>query len=446
MPDLNDTIVAPATVPGESAVAIVRLSGPRATDVVDGFASLRSGASVGTLKPRRLVSCVLRNGDEIFDHSLCVRFAAPASFTGEDMIELHVHGNPVIVDLTLRAAVDRGARLASAGEFSRRAFVNGKMDLTQVEGLGAVIRAESERAVYLSQRQLHGELSSAFADVRASLVRLLGLLELELDFADDGYLFVDREGVRELVRSLSSLVDRLLVSYGSGDRLRRGPRILLIGLPNAGKSSLFNALVGFARTLVSPVAGTTRDYIEERVSHSGVVCHLIDTAGLRETVDTTEAAGVRLSEHLIGVADHVLFLIDSSTPDSESVLLCSQLEARHAGTRFHRVYTKSDIGSPPSGHLACSVFDPGSVRSVLDSVVSGYTSELSSSLLLLTRRQFDLLQSLSRHLLDADWGAQDSELLAYDLRSVLLPLDELSGAVTSNDVLNGIFDSFCIGK
>ena len=444
--DLADTIVAPATGLGESAIAIVRLSGPRAVQIVDSFVALRSGRSLESVKARRLLACVVLSGDEIVDHALCVRFTASASYTGEEMVELHLHGNPLIVDIVLRRAVEGGARLASAGEFSRRAFVHGKLDLTEIEGLGASIRAESERALYLSQRQLHGELASVFGRFRSDVVRLLGLLELELDFAVDGYSLAARDEICGVVDSMVIATEQLLASYRSGERLRRGPRVLLLGRPNAGKSSLFNALLGFSRALVSPVAGTTRDYVEERISHNGVVIHLVDTAGLRETDDSIESAGVRLSVGLVGVVDRVLYLVDSSESkiDADDTVLSSVV--RDSGVLFTRVLTKSDIGVVPQEAVSCSVFNRSSIDALLDLVIAEYSTDITSSLTLLSRRQFDLVSTLRERLLGCEWRREDPELLSYDLRSVLGPLDSLSGAVSSEEVLNEIFAAFCIGK
>ncbi|MEP7217526.1 MAG: tRNA uridine-5-carboxymethylaminomethyl(34) synthesis GTPase MnmE, partial [Bacteroidota bacterium] len=350
---LQDTIVARATPPGNGGVGIVRLSGSGAVDLVERFFRPVTGGSLSAVPPRYMVHGTITSDGDIVDRCLVVRFEGPASFTGEDVVELHLHGNQVIIDQVLQLSVACGARPATAGEFSRRAFINGKMDLVQVEALGDLIAAESEQALYISQRQFHGEFRRKLEAFRGSLVTTLAALELELDFVEDGYHFASDDELQSLLRDLGDFCDGLLSSYHLGNRLRKGPRVLLLGKPNAGKSSLFNAFLGYSRSLVSAQAGTTRDYIEELIHYRGIAFHLIDTAGLRETVDAIEAEGVGYARDLIALSDHIFYLIDSSDTSSieDELAAVDTLCRSHPQSWIVPIFTKVDIADGASDHL-----------------------------------------------------------------------------------------------
>jgi tRNA modification GTPase len=445
----EDTIVARATALGTAGVAIVRLSGPHAVTVAATFVHLAGGGELAALSPRYMASASLIDDSDVLDRGLVVRFAAPASFTGEDVVELHLHGNLLIAERAVDLAVANGARLATAGEFTRRAFLNGKLDLTQVEALGDLLATESERALRVAQRQFGGELRRRLLAFRERLLNLLALLELELDFVEEGYSFTGEETLRALIDDLSALVDALLAGYQIGNRLRRGPRVLLLGRPNAGKSSLFNALIGYSRSLVSPQAGTTRDYIEEVVTHNGVAFHVIDTAGLRVSDDIIEAGGVELAYQLIPLSDHVLYLIEPLSEDhvASEIAAMKALAAEHAEREFVPVITKSDLYAATGGGDAISVFDRGSLIALLDRLAASYDDALSGAIALVSQRQFHLLQEIAAVLDTIRSSAHiGTEFLSADLRSLLGPLSELSGSTTSEDVLNQLFGSFCIGK
>ena len=448
--DYDQPIVARATPPGEGAIAIVRLSGSGVILIADRLFSPSSGETLSTNPERTMVYGTLHDDEMILDRPLAVYFAAPRSFTGEDMVEFHVHGNPLVVDRLTALCVDSGCRLAEPGEFSRRAFMNGKMDLAQAEGLAEVIRAESEAALDLAHRQLGGELALRFSAFRKKLVEFLALLELELDFVQEGYELLDYDDLDATLSALRLEIDGLLSSFRTGDRLRRGPRILLLGPPNAGKSSLFNAILGYSRSLVSERPGTTRDYIEERILHHGVVLHFLDTAGIRKTPDSLEAAGVARANELLPFTDHVLYLIDSTREDGEILQEldhCSSLDRSTPDVEFRPVLTKVDIGSRLDGILSTSVQDRSSIEELLSVLVSEYSIHRSAQLLLLTQRQHLLLASMQKHL-ESMQISEDlpTEFLSADLRTLLLPLSELTGAVTNEDILDAVFSGFCIGK
>ncbi len=443
--EFDETIVAPATPLGVSAVAIVRLSGRDAFHIADGVIERSDDRRLESFPLRQLVNVQLADGGEIIDTALAVGFKAPNSFTGEDVVEFHVHGNPLIVDRLLEVLADAGARIALPGEFSRRALVNGKMDLTQVEALADVIAAESRVALENAQRQLGGEFGAMIESYRDELVGLLALLELELDFVEDGYQLASRERVAQVLNSLRGSVQKLVAAFKGGDRLRRGPRVVIVGLPNAGKSSLFNAFVGFGRSLVSDQAGTTRDYVEERVAHRGVVLHLLDTAGLRFANEAVEVAGVVRARALVGKADLAIFLVDASDVDVVPVALeeLESLKSAHQSVRFFHVWSKVDLRDPGSG-IRCSVNSRASVVDLLDLLSTEYVSNLCSGVLVSQRQHGVLSQMLGQ--LERIAVDGDSELVSFELREVLVLLDALLGRGSSEEVLDRVFSNFCIGK
>lgn len=448
--DSSDTIIARATPLGTAGVAIVRISGPAAFAIAGNIFQPLSHASVEELPVRYLSGGSIRMDGNLLDQCLAVRFQHPHSFTGDDVVEFHLHGNMLIAEHVINLGIRQGARLATPGEFTKRAFLNGKIDLTQVEALADVIASESEQALFIAQRQLHGELRSRLHEFRERLLKVLALLELELDFVQEGYQFASVEQVTGLLDELRSFVGGLLASYQLGARLRRGPRVLLLGRPNAGKSSLFNALVGHARALVSTVEGTTRDYLEEPVSYGGVQFRFVDTAGLRETGDYLEAEGVARALDLVSSADHVFYLIDGSIADGVEPELArvDDLRKQFPEASIVPVLTKADLLAVTSeGCLSCSIQDRASLRVLLDHLLHTYTSALSDSIALVSHRQFLLLSSMS-HVLDSISYSStgDTELLSDDLRALLRPLSELTGDVVNDDILNLLFSSFCIGK
>ncbi|MCE2504260.1 MAG: tRNA uridine-5-carboxymethylaminomethyl(34) synthesis GTPase MnmE [Chlorobi bacterium] len=443
-------IVARATPPGEGAIAIVRMSGSDLFSIADSCFKPANGSLFSDSSERTLIYGQFYDDNRLVDRCLAVRFIAPASFSGEDMVEFHVHGNPLIVDAVTRTCLRHGCRLAEPGEFSRRAFVNGKMDLAQAEGLSEVIRAESESMLDLAQRQLGGELSRRFNNYRRQLVDVLALLELELDFVQEGYQLLDLDDLQVTLKQLSDEADALLDTYRSADHLRRGPRILLLGKANAGKSSLFNAFLGYSRALVSDTPGTTRDYLGERILFNGVILHFLDSAGLRETTDRLEAQGVGLAQRLVPLVDKVLYLIDSSLPSShiESELSSVQaLSSEYPAVSFIPLFSKSDLSKGVGDRFSCSIHDRDSVIAVLDKLVQEYSVSLSSQLALLSERQLALLRSMKESL-NAITICSDlsTEFLSSDLRTLLQPLSELTGDLTNEDILDALFSGFCIGK
>ncbi|MBE0599646.1 MAG: tRNA uridine-5-carboxymethylaminomethyl(34) synthesis GTPase MnmE, partial [Desulfuromonadales bacterium] len=312
-----DTIVAPATPPGEGGIGILRLSGPRAAEILQSF--FRPSRGSGPLASHRLYHGRLITRQGICaDEVMAVVMRAPRSYTREDVAEIHCHGGPQVMRRLLDLFIESGIRLARPGEFTLRAFLNGRLDLAQAEAVIAVIRSASEAASQVALQQLAGKLSQAIHTIRDQLVEVLALIETEVDFPEDELELPSRQALQERVEVARGEIDQLLASFDTGRTLREGMAVLILGKPNVGKSSLLNALLGEARAIVNPAPGTTRDTIEENLNLGGIPLRLVDTAGIRHTTDPIEAEGVRRARAKIPSADLVLLVVDGSqAPDGD---------------------------------------------------------------------------------------------------------------------------------
>ena len=443
-----DTIVALATAPVPAGLAVVRLSGPRAHTIAGALAGLPA------LPHAQMRLCALRVGDELLDRGYVVAFHAPRSFTGEDVAELQVHGSLAVVDRLLAACVDHGARLARPGEFSQRAFENGKLDLLQAEALADLISARAESARQAALHALDGALSQALADLRAPLLFAIADIEARIDFAAEPHLAeVDRP---ELARKLAHLATRLRELLGTAEagRIRlHGARVALYGAPNAGKSTLFNALVGADRALVDARPGTTRDTVEVQTAPDGVLVTWIDTAGLRDAEDPVEQAGRARAEAAAAHADVVIWLEDRSRP-------FSGLPAPQSAAIVVRVLNKADLPAHPDWQQhadwqpaqTISAAHDRDVQPLRAAVVAAVRQSAEGALghVTLSRQRHVAAVQVGLAALDrAQLALQQHfplELLAADLRDASLALDELTGAIVPDDVLDAVFSQFCIGK
>lgn len=305
---MDDTIVAPATVPGTGAISVVRLSGPSAFAVADAVVRLRKG-DVASSEGYSLHFGSLMDGDEVLDEAVISVFRAPHSYTGEDSVEISCHASEYVVERLVCLLCEAGARPAEPGEFTRRAFVNGRMDLAQAEAVVDVISASSEAAHRVAMNQLRGGISSELGQMRSALLELTSLMELELDFSEEDVVFADRSRLSALVDDVQEKIGRLCSSFRLGNAIRRGVPVAIVGAANSGKSTLLNALLGEERALVSPVAGTTRDTVEESFNIGGIQFLLIDTAGIRETSDEVESMGISRTMLRLSQADVVLGVV-----------------------------------------------------------------------------------------------------------------------------------------
>lgn len=429
------TIVALSSAPGRAGVAVVRISGPRVRFVVETISGLVPPPRLATLRQLR------DPAGDIIDQALVLFFPGPASFTGEDVAEFQIHGSRAVLGRLLGVlCAHRGVRLAEPGEFTRRAFEAGKLDLAAVEGLADLIDSETEWQRRQALRQMDGALGTAVAGWRQPLVEAQALLAAELDFSDEG----DVEGplVERALQLAAGVLDGLRDAqsgFAHGERVREGFVVVLAGPPNAGKSSLLNALARRDVAIVSPVAGTTRDAIEVRLDLDGIPVTLIDTAGLRESADAIEVEGVRRARALAAKADLVLSLRAS---DSEA-------DRHQEGSNVVPLATKADLaGVPRPGELAVSAQTGEGLPQLIDLLTARLTGDHQAEPALLTRERHriavaDAIVALERAL--ASPGAP-VELLAEDVRLAVRALERLLGRVDVEDVLDQLFAGFCIGK
>lgn len=450
----QDLIVAPATAPGAAAIAIVRLSGPGAIEAADGlFGGRLAGAEAGRMVLGKLGA---------IDHCLAVCWRAPHSYTGENMVEFHVHGSPAVVAATLEACRAAGARLAQPGEFTRRAFLNGKLDLAQAEAVAALTAAQTDDARRSALTQLQGGLSARLAAARAILVQVAAELEAYIDFADEEVPRPDSERLLARVAEARAVLAELLRTWDRGRRLLKGARVVFAGAPNAGKSSLFNALLGRERAIVTPHAGTTRDTLEATVELAGIPVTYVDTAGLREGAEEIEAAGIARSRAEIEGADLTLFLVDT-TSDLEPL----REEYRVVAPLPHLlVASKTDLATAIRIDSATSTFrGPGRLAVVAASAVRreglaaleeaivthlGGRAEAGAETVLTSARHFEALSTADALLATAATalaGGISPEYVVIDLAAALSEIDRVTGRQElDEDVLDAIFSTFCLGK
>ena len=440
---LADPIAALATPPGRSALAVVRLSGEGAFDV--------AARVVAGFKPEpRLARLVAFRGADgsLIDRGICIAFPAPHSYTGDDTVELTCHGGLVAPARLLEALCAAGARPAAPGEFTRRAVLNGRLDLVQAEAVGDLIDATAPAQARAALAQLDGGLSQRIATLRAALLEVQALLGYEIDFPDEDDGPVPRARIAGALADAARQVDRLLATAPAGERLREGALVVIAGRPNAGKSSLFNALLGTDRALVTEIPGTTRDAIEAATSFLGWPVRLVDTAGVRDTDERLERMGVEVSRRWVASADLLLLCVEpGSEPNGDDLELPS-------GIPVVMARTKADLGlsEPETGIRVSTVTGQGldTVRKSVAESVFGTRVGLSDLDIGLTRaRHRTALAAAAEALAEARPHLEaggDAVLAAHHVRMAALALDELVGAIDIEEVLERIFSSFCVGK
>ncbi|HSY51973.1 MAG TPA: tRNA uridine-5-carboxymethylaminomethyl(34) synthesis GTPase MnmE [Thermoanaerobaculia bacterium] len=431
-----DTIVAPATPLGRGALAIVRIDGPR------------SAAILGTLgcvapEPRIATLTQLMLDGEPLDECIAVRYAAPHSFTGNDLVELTLHGSPLLVGRVIVAVMGLGARLAEPGEFTERAVLNGKLDLVQAESIGDLINSRTALQAKLSLGNLHGVLSRRAVTVRETLLFVISRLEAALDFSEEGYEFISRDDARrEIERSITE-TDALAETYSRGRATTSGLMLVILGRPNAGKSTLLNRLVGGDRAIVTPIPGTTRDIVRETIEIGGLPVTIADTAGLRTSGDAVEEIGIARARDAASTADIVLYLVDSAAGLNAE----DELDAFPGAIV---VYTKTDLAPAPPGEIGISVSAERGINELmgrLDGLVREEFAAPEGSLV--NERQHQAVlgcrEALKMALAALDGGLEEQVILV-DLYRAATSLGLLTGAITCDEVFAEIFSKFCIGK
>ncbi|WP_407540155.1 tRNA uridine-5-carboxymethylaminomethyl(34) synthesis GTPase MnmE [Deinococcus radiomollis] len=429
-----DTIAAVATAPGAAGVGIVRLSGPDALSVADGLFRGRAKPS-RTAGGRFLYGQFVDQSGEVLDEGLCLVFRAPHSYTGENVAELQAHGSPSVLQGLLSEALTAGARAADPGEFTLRAYLNGRMDLAQAEAVLNLVNAQTATSRRQATLGLSGAVSRRVEAVQTQITRTLSALQAMLDYPDEGVPEEERSGPLALV---AAELEHLIASGRAGRMANQGARLALIGRPNAGKSSLLNALLGYERSIVASVAGTTRDYLEAGLELGGLPITLVDTAGLRDTADEIEAAGVRQSRRLAEGADLVLYLEDASAP-REAV------EDLPPGAM--RIQTKTDLQArwhDPAA-LPVSAVTGAGLPELRQAVLRALLQDAGRQEVWLgSQRQQDTARRALEHVRAATDLPDD--LAGYELEEALRALSELTGRDAREDVIDGVFRNFCVGK
>jgi tRNA modification GTPase len=459
---MEDTIAAIATARGRAALAVVRTSGPEAIDVVD--RCFRGDDLTAAESHTAHVGFITTEEGEDVDQVVATVFRAPNSATGEHVVEVSCHGGDLAPQLALKALLDHGARMAEPGEFTERAFLNGKMDLAQAEAVADLIHASSTKAHQASLTHLKGRYSELLETLREELLNLCSLVELEIDFSDEDVEFADRARLEELLDETEEVLQDLLDTYPTGEKLKDGVQVVIGGRPNAGKSTLLNALVGHDRAIVSETPGTTRDEIEAEAEIEGVLFRFVDTAGLRDTADEIEAEGVRRATESIEAADVLLYLYDLTVGlDAEEIDFLRTLADEGSDVRPFLIGNKADRApdQPPADLDGLSALtlsaleartDADELRPLLDRLtdtVAEHLSRAEASPVVMNQRHRQHLQDALEAVRQAhealDMGVS-GDMLTLDLRAALQELGAITGEITNEDVLDQIFSRFCIGK
>ena len=436
------TICAISTPYGVGGIAILRVSGPQAITLVDGL--FRGRVALGEAKPGTVHFGRIERDGEVLDEVLCSVFHAPHSFTGEDTVEVACHGSLYIQQTLLQWLVDAGCSMAQAGEFTQRAFLNGRMDLTQAEAVADLIASQSKAEKDLALSQLRGSVSGELNSLRERLLHFTSLIELELDFSDHEELeFADRGELRALATEIEQKLQTLLASFRTGNAIRNGVSVAIVGAPNVGKSTLLNALLGEQRAIVSDIQGTTRDTIEDTLVLDGILFRLIDTAGLRASQDQLENMGMERSRRAAQDAQIVISL--SEAGGAEPIL-----DFTHGGTVLS-VLNKSDLHPEIETSDAILISAKlGQIEPLRKELIRVARAGMQTSAVMLSNaRHYEAVSRAHEAILRVQQGLNDGlsgELLSLDLQDCLNALGEVTGQITNQEVLSNIFSKFCIGK
>lgn len=444
----SDTIASISTPISSGAISIVRMSGKEAIAIADKVFTSTKNLSPSSFTPRMLTLGTF-SAKDFKEQAMCVVFKAPASYTGEDMVEFQCHGGVLITKGILASLIDNGARLATAGEFTKRAFMNGKMALSDAEGMMDMINAQSEAEIRAGYNLLTGQLSKTARSAQDELVDVLSEIEVSFDYPEETIEYITKKKVAERLTSLSDEIGKVLSSSGAGKIIKDGVNVVILGKPNVGKSSLLNKLIKDDKAIVTEVAGTTRDVIEGSMSINGLRFNLYDTAGIHETKDKVEKIGVDKAKNAISSADIILFVKDSETDDKEDKEIKKLLENR----KHVVIINKSDkTGNYTASEntLRISALENKNIEKVQDKLYSLATENMAMTggLILANQRHIDALTRAKQHLDDA-LGAINHyslDLVTIDLNLAYSALGEITGNTTSEEILDAIFSKFCLGK
>ncbi|MFT4544081.1 MAG: tRNA modification GTPase [Polaribacter sp.] len=458
---MDDTIMALATASGAGAIAVIRISGNEAFSITEKVFRAKGKKVVSKADSHTMIFGDIVDEEELVDEVLVGVFRNPKSFTGEDSVEISCHGSIFIQKRILNLLSKNGCRMAKPGEYTMRAFLNRKMDLSQAEAVADLIASSSEAAHKVAMHQMRGGFSSELKVLREELIHFASLIELELDFSEEDVEFADRTQMIELINRIIATIDRLVDSFELGNVIKEGVQVAIIGEPNAGKSTLLNALLNEERAIVSDIAGTTRDTVEDELVIEGIRYRFIDTAGIRQTTDTIESLGIERTMLKAEQADVVMFLFDASTYTSDQVQTeINELKSRKADleNRLILVANKTDKTSD-NVELKFEGLNPISISAKEKTGIEELKIRLTQFVNLSALEENQIIVTNTRHI-EALNGARKSlkevlvgfdnemsgDLVAVDIRRSLFHLGEITGEITTDDLLGNIFSKFCIGK
>lgn len=444
--DTSTTIIAPATASG-GAVMVVRLSGSRAIEIADRLFRGRqrlADADGYTLHYGRVVD----QEEQTIDDVVVALFRAPHSYTGDDTVEITLHGSEYITATLLRLAIDYGATMATAGEFTRRAFLAGKMDLSRAEAVADIIASDSRWSHRVASTQMRGGYSEKLGELREELLRLCSLLELELDFSEEDVEFADRKQLSDILMRIGEQIESLLGSFALGNALKSGISVAIVGEPNVGKSTLLNALIEEDRAMVSDIAGTTRDTIEASTIIDGIRFRFVDTAGLRTTDDTLEQMGIERTRRAIDKANIVVHIASAESPEFKYIELNTEQHYIKVINKIDRVNSTDALPSNTLHISAKQGIGIDALRTMLRSTANTSTLR-ANDIVVSNMRHYEALTAAHTALesaMSALTRNLPADLISEDIRTIIHHLGEITGAITSDDILQSIFSKFCIGK
>ncbi|RDK87387.1 tRNA uridine-5-carboxymethylaminomethyl(34) synthesis GTPase MnmE [Marinirhabdus gelatinilytica] len=463
----NDTIVALATPSGAGAIAVIRLSGDAALEIASGIFTSVSGKVLKEQPTHTIYLGHIKDGERVLDEVLVSVFKNPNSYTGEDVVEISCHGSAFIQQEIIQLCLRKGCRMAQAGEFTLRAFLNAKMDLSQAEAVADLIASDSEASHQLAIQQMRGGFSNEIKRLREELLNFASLIELELDFAEEDVEFANREDFQKLITKITQVLKRLIDSFATGNVLKNGIPVAIVGEPNVGKSTLLNALLNEERAIVSEIAGTTRDTIEDEITIGGIGFRFIDTAGIRETTDTIEGLGIKKTFEKIEQAQVVVYLFDAQEfkvsgskikieiekiknkyPRKPLVVVANKIDRLPKNEKTNFI----DILTPHTSHLTPISAKTGNGVEDLKNTLLNFvnTGALRNNETIVTNtRHYDSLLKALEEIQKVQTGIDanlSGDLLAIDIRQALYHFGEITGEISNDELLGNIFANFCIGK
>lgn len=442
-------ICALATASGVGAIGVIRVSGQGAIEIVN---QIFKGKNLCKVESHTVHFGTIIKGEEIIDEVLATVFKSPKSFTKEDVVEISCHGSGFVIQQILQLLIQHGAILAKPGEFTQRAFLNGQFDLVQAEAVADLIAADSAANHRVAINQLRGGFSKQLAALRQELIHFASLVELELDFGEEDVEFAERDDLKALILKLNQSIEPLIASFQFGNAIKDGVPVAIIGAPNVGKSTLLNALLNEERAIVTPIAGTTRDVIEDVLVIDGIKFRIIDTAGIRETEDVVESLGIERSKQAVEKADVVLMVYSPLAPDGG----ISEIDLDFSRLKVIKIMNKVDLLSPAdldeinknNDYIFISAKN-GLGIDALKNALKSSIANLQTSTVVTNLRHYEHLQKTNEALKDVLTGLEagiTGDFLAQDIRLALFHLGELTGVIVSDDLLANIFSKFCIGK